>query len=244
MYYERHLDKVITSKKSAGKVRLLLGPRQSGKSTLLKHSVKESADTMFINLQNRRERIKYEKNPEVFLQELEAAKHINTVIIDEIQKVPGLLEDTYIGLRVSSFGRSRKKIITAPRFLIFDIGMRNVLAELPLNKSLIQLDAGHLFKQFIMTELFFRCQYYGKSYKLSTWRTATGAEVDAVLETPEEVIPIEIKWTDSPNRKDIRHVETFLELHKDISQRGFIICRTDSQRQLSKRITALPWNKF
>ena len=166
------------------------------------------------------------------------------VALNTIRNFYQILEDTYIGLRISSFGRSRKKIVTAPRFLIFDIGMRNVLAELPLNKNLIQLDAGHLFEQFIMTELFYRCQYYGKGYKLSTWRTATGAEVDAIIETPEEVIPVEIKWTDSPSSKDIRHIETFLELHKNISHRGFIICRTNSQRQLSKKITALPWNKF
>ena len=39
------------------------------------------------------------------------------------------------------------------------------------------------------------------AFKLSTWRTTTGAEVDAVVETPEEVIPVEVKWTDSPQSK-------------------------------------------
>ena len=93
MYYERYLDNVIIDKKSEKKVKLLLGPRQSGKSTLLKHCIRKSAKNLFINLQNRRERIKYERNPGAFLQELEAAKNINSVVIDEIQKVPGLLED-------------------------------------------------------------------------------------------------------------------------------------------------------
>jgi predicted AAA+ superfamily ATPase len=122
--------------------------------------------------------------------------------------------------------------------------MRNALAELPINNSLIQLDAGHLFEQFVMIELFYRCQYLGRAYKLSTWRTSTGAEIDAVIETPDEVIPVEIKWTDSPQIKDIRHLERFLELHSDLAHRGYLVCRVDRPRKLSDRILAIPWNRF
>lgn len=402
MYYKRYLEDKIIAHKSRNKIKLLLGPRQSGKSTLLKHCLASKSDIVMINLQDRRERIKYERDSSVFLQELEALNGIGVVVIDEIQKVPALfddvqyffdknskqfdffltgssarklkthssnllpgrthlfrltpvlqaeqrdveilpltmesgklfplrsleeyliygnlpglyneekdswvetitaytelyieneirkenivasmsnflmflklaalesgqtvnysklasvigisvntvknyyqvLEDTYIGLRVPAFGRSRRKIISAPRFIICDLGMRNALAELPINNSLIKLDAGHLFEQFVMIELFYRCQYLGRSYKLSTWRTTTGAEVDAVIETPEEVIPVEIKWTDSPQINDIRHLERFLELHLDLAHRGYLVCRVDRPRKLSDRILAIPWNRF
>jgi uncharacterized protein len=402
MYYTRFLEDKIMDKKSQQKVKLLLGPRQSGKSTLLKHCLDPVRDIMIINLQDRRERVKYERDREAFLQELEAASEVSTVIIDEIQKVPELfddvqyffdkdtdrynffltgssarklkthssnllpgrthifrmtpvlqaeqrdaeilplpmkngkhfpcrsleqiliygnlpglysedeeswketitaytelyienevrkenlvndmggflmflklaamesgqmvnysklasiigisvntvrnyyqiLEDTYVGLRISVFGGSRKKLISAPRFIIFDLGMRNALAELPMNDSLIQLDAGHLFEQFVMIELFYRCQCHGRTHKLSTWRTKTGAEVDAVVETPDEAIPVEIKWTDSPRHKDIRHLETFLKLHQGIASRGFLVCRIDKPRQMSENIMAIPWNQF
>lgn len=403
MYYNRFIEKNISHKKSETKVKLLLGPRQSGKSTLLKQHLSEKPNVMDINLQDRRVRIKYEKNPGVLLQELEASKDIHTVFIDEIQKIPELLddvqylydayggdrfefflsgssarqlkthsanllpgrthlfhlspvlqseqreaelipldmppgiyfpvrpleeilvfgnlpglysedkdsweetvtayselyleneirkehvvsdmgnfmlflklaaaesgqtinysklaseigisvntvknyyqilEDTYIGLRIHAFGRSRKKIISAPRFLFFDLGMRNALAEFPMNSSLIQLNAGSLFEQFVMIELFYRCQYHGRSYRLSTWRTNTGAEVDVILETPDGIIPIEIKWTDSPKQKDIRHINTFMKLHDDISKQGYLICRIDKPRKLTDTITALPWDRF
>ncbi len=400
MYYSRCLEARITAPESGNKIKLIVGPRQSGKSTLLKHCLPSGCLT--INLQDRRERIKYERNPKAFLQELEALSVKTVVVIDEIQKVPALfddvqyffdknreqfnfyltgsstrrlkthsanllpgrthlfrlspvlqveqreavilpitlgegrrfpvrpldevllygnlpglyseekeswvdtissytelyieneirnentvanissflmflklaalesgqvvnysklagsvgisvntvknyyriLEDTYIGFRIPSFGRSRRKVISAPRFLICDLGMRNSLSELPLNSSLIQLDAGHLFEQFVLIELFYRCQYLGETYKLSTWRTSTGAEVDAVIETPEEVIPVEIKWTDSPQMKDIRHLERFLELHPALSRRGYLVCRVDKQRKLSERILAIPWDQF
>ena len=166
------------------------------------------------------------------------------VSVNTIKNYYQVLEDTYVGFRIPAFGRSRKKITTAPRFLIFDTGVRNALSELPMNQSLIQLDAGHLFEQFVMIELFYRCQYHGRAFKLSTWRTPTGSEVDAVIETPDAVIPIEIKWTASPQKKDIRHLETFLDLHHNISPHGYLVCRVDRPRKLSPRITALPWSQF
>ena len=402
MYYVRYLEEWIMAQKSRNKIKLLLGPRQSGKSTLLKHCLASKSNIMMINLQDRRERIKYERNSNAFLQELEALDRGSTIVIDEIQKVPALfddaqyifdkdierfnffltgsssrqiktrsanllpgrihlfrmtpvlqaeqreaeilplhmkngkyfpsrdlneiliygnlpglyneskeswtetitaytelyieneirkenivnnmssflmflklaalesgqivnysklasmigisvntvrnyyqvLEDTYIGLRIPAFGRSRKKVLSAPRFVICDLGMRNALAELPLNDNLILFDSGHLFEQFVIIELFYRCQYRGRDYKLSTWRTSTGAEVDAVIETPDEVIPIEIKWTDSPQIKDIRHLEKFLDLHQNLAKRGYLVCRVDKIRKLSDKVMAIPWNQF
>jgi hypothetical protein len=67
--------------------------------------------------------------------------------------------------------------------------------------------------------------------------------VDAILRTPDEVIPVEIKWTDNPRPSDARHVETFLDLHPG-SNRGFVVCRTPSRQALTARVTALPWNEF
>jgi predicted AAA+ superfamily ATPase len=169
---------------------------------------------------------------------------ILSVSVNTVRNYYTILEDTYIGLRIPAFGRSRKKLVSAPRFLIFDLGVRNALSELPLNKTLVELDAGHMFEQFVMTELFYRCQCHGRPYKLSTWRTTTGAEVDAVIETPDEVIPVEIKWTDSPKPRDIRHLNKFLDLHSDIAERGYLVCRVDRARKMDDRIVALPWERF
>ena len=122
--------------------------------------------------------------------------------------------------------------------------MRHILADLPLNADLLKLDAGHIFEQWVLAELFYRCGYLGKGYQVSTWKTATGAEVDAIVETPEEVIPVEVKWTESPSSHDARHVETFLSLHATLGQRGFVVCRCPRRQQLTERVTAIPWNEF
>ena len=146
-----------------------------------------------------------------------------------------VLEDTFVGVRIGPFASGRKRVVTAPRFVFFDIGVRHMLAELPADPTLLKIDPGPIFEQWVLVELYYRCQHWGTGFKLSTWRTSTGVEVDAILETPKELIPIEIKWTDRPRPVDGRHIEKFIDLHPERSQRGYIICRTPERQQLSQR---------
>ena len=95
-----------------------------------------------------------------------------------------------------------------------------------------------------LRRLYYRCCYRGKEYGLSTWQTSTGAEVDAIIETPTEVIPVEIKWTESPSPRDARHVETFIKLHQKFSNRGYVVCRCPRRQQLTDNVKAIPWNEF
>lgn len=74
-----------------GKSVLLLGPRQTGKSTLIK---KFKAD-LLINFLLPSERLRFEKNPEILIHEIEALAHkkkLPLIILDEVQKVPMLLD--------------------------------------------------------------------------------------------------------------------------------------------------------
>lgn len=166
------------------------------------------------------------------------------VAVNTLRNFYQVLEDTYVGIRIPPFGRSRKRILQAPRFIIFDPGVRHILAELPLNDALLKLDAGHIFEQWVLTELYYRCRCHGKEYRLSTWQTSTGAEVDAIIETPAEVIPVEVKWTESPSPRDAQHIETFIRLHQKFSNRGYVVCRCPSRQQLTDHVIAIPWDEF
>lgn len=82
----------------------LFGPRQSGKSTLLKASfAKES--TLYIDLLKSQEYLHYSMNPSLFHDEIKALpEHLETVIVDEIQRIPELLNE------IHSLIESAKKI--------------------------------------------------------------------------------------------------------------------------------------
>jgi predicted AAA+ superfamily ATPase len=403
-YHPRLLERGLRAATSRGKVRLLFGARQTGKSSLLRALA--PSDAFFINLQDPRERIRYERSPGTLAAELEARHDKRLVVcIDEIQKVPALLddlqylhdrspsrfeffvtgssarrlragaanllpgrahsyrlfpvidleregahrstilpslkgdpkaggfpgaaiedllvwgslpglvaepaarrtatlatyaevyleeeirresvvrdvgafarflnlaalesgqvmnltglsqesgvpvatirnfyqvlEDTFVGYWVGPYGRSeRKGILSTPRFVFFDPGVRNAAADLPLSRDLLKTQAGPLFEQWVMLELEARAKYLGRGHRISFWRTRHGAEVDVVVETPGRDIPVEVKWTDKPRPTDARHVELFLDSYPRRARHGFVVCRVARPMKLTDRVTAIPW---
>ncbi len=153
-----------------------------------------------------------------------------------------VLEDTFVGYRIPAFGTGgRRRVLTSPRFLFFDNGVRNAAARLPVGPDLLKTQMGILFENWVGQELHHRCLYAGRAWRLSFWRTAHGAEVDFVLETPEEIIPIEVKATRSPVETDARHLKLFLDAYPERARRGFIVCRCAAPLRISDRIEAIPW---
>ena len=153
-----------------------------------------------------------------------------------------VLVDTFVGYWIMPYGHSgRKDVLSTPRFLFFDLGVRNAAAELPMSRELIKTQAGTLFEQWVLLELVARTSYLGRGYRVSFWRTRHGAEVDAIVETPKLDIPIEIKWTENPRPADARHLERFLDKYSARAKRGFMICRVPRPMKLTERVTAIPW---
>jgi predicted AAA+ superfamily ATPase len=72
----------------------LLGPRQTGKTTTLTE-IFRSLDHIAYNLMETKERQKYERDPSLISQEVSASGK-KYVFIDEIQKVPAVLDDVQV----------------------------------------------------------------------------------------------------------------------------------------------------
>lgn len=163
------------------------------------------------------------------------------IAASSIQNYFEILEDTLIIFRVPPFAHpGRKKTLSTPRYYFYDTGIRNAAANLPLDSSLIKINLGVLFENFVVLELIRRIDYLApKSWKYSFWRTTTGAEVDFVIETPDEIIPIEIKAATSPAKKHIRHLETFINEYG--CKRGYVVGQFDLPQKLTDKITAIPW---
>jgi len=108
---EDEIKKTIKRQKSI----LLLGPRQTGKSTL----IKRLESNLFISLTDPKTRQRYEKNPELLDGEIKtftATKKIKLplIVIDEVQKVPVLLDvaqeiiDNHEGIFIFTGSSARK----------------------------------------------------------------------------------------------------------------------------------------
>ncbi|MDP3209237.1 MAG: AAA family ATPase, partial [Rhodoglobus sp.] len=71
---------------------LLLGPRQTGKSTLVRAQL--PAGAWGVDLLSHDEHVRFAKDPQQFVREAEARLRagVTTIFVDEIQKVPALLD--------------------------------------------------------------------------------------------------------------------------------------------------------
>lgn len=152
-----------------------------------------------------------------------------------------LLEDMFLGLRIEAFSRSsRKALLSTPKFLFFDLGVRHAAAGLTPTPDVVKTNPGPCFEQWVGIELWKRLQYLGEG-KLFHLRTKDGAEVDFIIERGGTLTPIEVKWSEKPTVQDARHLLTFLAEHPKQAKQGYIVCRCSRPAQIHEKITALPW---
>ena len=152
-----------------------------------------------------------------------------------------LLEDMFMGLRVEAFSRSsRNALLSTPKFLFFDLGVRHAAAGLMPTRDVVKVNPGRFFEQWVGIELWKRLQYLGEG-KLYHLRTKDGAEVDFIIDRGETLTPIEVKWSENPTVHDARHLLTFLDEHPKHAKHGYIVCRCPRPAQIHDKITALPW---
>lgn len=155
-----------------------------------------------------------------------------------------LLEDMFVGFHVPAWtGSPRKGILSTPRFLFFDVGVRHAAAGLQASRATVRADPGPIFEQWVGVELWKRLQYLADG-SLHYLRSKDGAEVDFIVERRGKVTPIEVKWTERPTLADCRHLLTFLAEHDKRAPRGLVVCRCPRPMQLHERVLAVPWSSL
>ena len=152
-----------------------------------------------------------------------------------------LLEDMFVGVRLPAYsGSARKALLSTPRFVLFDLGIRHAASGARPSVDLVRADPGRYFEQWVVLELWKRIQYLGAG-RLSFYRTRGGAEIDVMVERPDgDIVPVEIKWTQRPAPGDARHVEAFVREHSAATE-GFVVCRCPRPMRLTRHVTAIPW---
>ena len=150
-----------------------------------------------------------------------------------------ILEDTLTGRFLPSFQkRPKRRVILAPKFYYFDVGIVNYL----LKRGKIEPGSemfGNAFEHFIYQELVAHSHYSGIQYPMYYWRTTSQIEIDFVLGDHE--VAIEVKSTANANPRHAKGLKKFADEYKVKKQ---ILVTNDSFPRQKDNTLVLPWNIF
>ena len=153
----------------------------------------------------------------------------------------GILEDTLLGQWLPAYRRRMKRrVISAPKFYLADVGVVNRLArrgEVTPGSELY----GKAFENWVFHELTAYLSYQDMDAQLSYWRLPSGIEVDFILGDMQ--VAIEAKASARITRKHLKGLRTLFEEHPQVQKR-LVVCLEPRMRQTDDGIAILPATSF
>jgi len=151
-----------------------------------------------------------------------------------------ILDDTLIGQQLPAFRkRAKRRLIGAPKFYFFDIGVVSYLTHRGRVEKGSEL-FGRALEHFIYMEILAHSSYSEQNYPLSYWKTASGFEVDFVLGDHE--LAVEVKSASMVGNRHLKGIRAFKE---EYTARHYIVVSMDPKpRKTSDGIDILPWDIF
>lgn len=122
-----------------------------------------------------------------------------------------LLENSFVISRVLPFFKNkRKELSKMPKIYFEDVGLRNaIFNDFKDNKQ--PDDLGCLVENFIFNQLNKQRLLLDK---INFWRTLSKQEVDFIYQTPDEIIPIEVKYQNFKQAKIPAGIRSFIKAYK------------------------------
>ncbi|HLE12505.1 MAG: hypothetical protein A2504_03500 [Bdellovibrionales bacterium RIFOXYD12_FULL_39_22] len=196
------------------------------------------------------------KNLAPFRKFLEVAAQMNTEIINysKIARTIGvathtvqgyfqILEDTLLAHILEPFNTSvRKRLISAPKFYFFDIGVKRAL-DRTINQTVVAgtYEYGRAFEHFIITQLIALNSYYRSDFRFGYLKTKDGLEIDLIIERPgQSLVLLEIKSSINVDKSDLLGLRSVV---KDFPGAVFLCACQDKLARRMENIYILPWKK-
>jgi hypothetical protein len=152
-----------------------------------------------------------------------------------VHRYLNLLETSCQIVRLPAYAVNRtKRLIKSPKLFWTDVGLALHLSGAP------RPDGQHLENLVLMDLLAWRGAQFSPPQILH-WRTTDQKEVDLVIETPQALIPIEVKATKRPRAHDAAHLKLFRAQYSDRCRYGLLLHAGDEVFQIAPGIVAAPW---
>jgi predicted AAA+ superfamily ATPase len=154
-----------------------------------------------------------------------------------VHRYLNLLETSYLLLRLPAYAVNRtKRLIKSPKLYWGDTGVALHLA------AGTELAGAHL-ENLVLNDLQAWRDARLERAELFYWRTATGEEVDLVIEANGRLLPIEVKATVRPRLPHAAHLRSFRAEYGKKSRAGLLLHTGSNLEWLAPDVLAAPWWK-
>lgn len=146
-----------------------------------------------------------------------------------------LLETSHQLIRLQPFSVNRTKRLTrSPRIFWRDVGLALYLAGDPPT-------SGAHFENLLLNDLLVWAEQRPRRPAVLYWRTASGREVDFVVEHGRTVVPIEVKAGRRIRTTDLASMKLFLAEYPDMCPGGLVVYGGNEILNVADRLLAVPW---
>lgn len=152
-----------------------------------------------------------------------------------VHRYLNLLEVSYLLVRLPAYAVNRtKRLIKSPKMYWADTG-------LALHSAGLSAPLGAHLENIVLQDLMaWRDARLGHA-ELLYWRTASGEEVDFVIEHNGRLLPIEVKSSSRPRLRDAAHLRTFRKEYGEAARVGLLLHTGNQLEWLAPDVLAVPW---
>lgn len=152
-----------------------------------------------------------------------------------VHRYLNLLETSYLLLRLPAFARNRtKRLIKSPKLYWGDTGVAIHLS------GTAKLEGAHL-ENLVLGDLLAWRDASLASIDLHYWRTTTGIEVDFVVKSGAQLLPIEVKASPRPRLADAAGLIAFRQEYGASCRAGLLLHCGRDVAWPAPGILAAPW---
>jgi len=146
-----------------------------------------------------------------------------------------LLETSYLLVRLPAYAVNRtKRLIKTSKLYWSDTGVALHLAGSPA-------PSGAHLENLVLHDLLAWRDARLERAEVSYWRTASGEEVDFVVECGDRLLPIEVKSGTNPSLTDATRLRSFRQEYGDRSRAGLLLHAGSRTEWLAPDVLAVPW---
>ena len=152
-----------------------------------------------------------------------------------VHRYLNLLETSYLLVRLPAYAVNRtKRLIKSPKLYWGDTGVA-------LHLSQEQEPRGEHLENLIAHDLVAWRDARLDLAEIYYWRTTVGDEVDFVIEAGNRLLPVEVKATTRPRRRDIAPLRTFRAEYGEQSRPGLLLHAGELVDWIAPDVLAVPW---